>query len=82
MSDYRTHSHMYYNEDLDEYRLSLWTLQASGDESMAIVASLNDQDLDLLEKQIARARGQKAAYLEDPIPKLTTEELTDLIKED
>jgi hypothetical protein len=67
MPDYRTHSHMYYNEDLDEYRLSLWTLQASGDESMAIVASLNDVDLDLLEKQITRARGQKAAYLEDPI---------------
>lgn len=67
MSDYRTHSHMYYNEDLDEYRLSLWTLQANGDESMAIVASLNDVDLDLLVGQIARARGQKAAYLEDPI---------------
>jgi hypothetical protein len=58
---------MYYNEDSDEYRLSLWTLQKNGDESMAIVASLNDQDLDLLEKQITRARGQKAAYLEDPI---------------
>lgn len=67
MPDYRTHSHMYYNEDSDEYRLSLWTLQASGEESMAMVASLNDRDLELLEAQITRARGQKAAYLEDPL---------------
>lgn len=67
MADYRTHSHMYFNEDTNEYRLSLWTLQGNGDESMAIVASLNDTDLDLLEKQIARARGQKAAHQEDPI---------------
>ena len=66
MADYRTHSHMYYDEKSDGYRLSLWTLQANGDESMSLTTNVNDHDLELLEKQIANARAQKAFSLKTP----------------
>ena len=67
MSHYHTHSHLYYNEDDDCYRLSMWTYKGNGDESMSITVSLQEQDLALLETQIKRGRGQKAVHLEDPI---------------
>jgi hypothetical protein len=67
MSHYRIYTHMYYDEDTDSYRLNLWTYGEGNVQSMAITASLSEQDLTELERQITRARGQKAVHLEDPI---------------
>jgi hypothetical protein len=67
MADYRIHSHMYYDEKSDGYRLSLWTLHANGEESMSLSTSMTEHDLELLAQQMANARGQKACYVETPI---------------
>ena len=67
MTHSRTHSHMYYDEETDSHRLSLWCYHPDGVDAMHMTATLSDHDLEMLEKQIARARGQKATYQENPI---------------